>query len=89
MIEFANLTNPSTFTIELAILIGSISISYLYGFIKLRSVISGFTWMIMIITLMFTFMGNLQLIWFWITVILASISLFISVMVSFIFGHMV
>lgn len=67
--SFNELIAPDFLTTELAIVFAIVLFSALYASIKLRSMFGIFGWMLMIVALMVSFFTNLQLIWFWLTVI--------------------
>lgn len=67
--SFDALVSPEFLTQELAILLAFVFVSMLYASLKLRSLFGIFGWMLMTVALMVSLFTNLQLIWFWLTVI--------------------
>ena len=77
-IEFTELVDPTTLDVSLALIIISILFISIWVSIRLRSIICSFMFMLMSIILIFTFVTNLEFIWFWGSVILMVISIFAS-----------
>lgn len=80
LVAFDAMVAPEFFTQELAMIIGILFMGFLWTSIRLRSLFGFFGLMLMTVTLMSTFFMNLQLIWFWVTVIVESFVLTLAMM---------
>lgn len=76
--SFNNLVAPPFLTTELSIMLVGLFIGTLYASLRLRSLFSLFGWAIMIISLIITFISNLQLLWFWLAVTAEAFILVLS-----------
>jgi len=70
--SFDALISPEFLTQELSMLLVGLFVIMIYTALRLRSLFGIFGWMLMIVALMVSLFTNLQLIWFWITVIAES-----------------
>lgn len=83
--DIGSIIQPEVLTVELAVILAVILFSMLYGSIKLRSMLGMFGYMLMVITLILSFITQLQFLWFWMVVILET---FILVLASFMYARM-
>jgi len=70
--SFDALVSPEFLTQELSMLLVGLFVIMIYTALRLRSLFGIFGWMLMIVALMLSLFTNLQLIWFWLTVIAES-----------------
>lgn len=85
MVNFSELVDPAQLEEPLAIIIVFILAMFFYSAVKLRSLVLSFTWMLLIVVLIMTFITNISFLWFWIMTILNSITLVMSIGIFFMF----
>lgn len=77
-IQFDTVVNPETLTVELALIIIAFLIAYIWATFRLRSLITGFIYILTVVSLLLKIIVDLSLVWFWVGLLLTTVFLGIS-----------
>lgn len=80
--DLVHLMEPDGMTVELAILVIGMFVGFVWASVKLRSAATMFTTMLMSVVFVASIITNLSFVWFWMSVILSSFALFISISIA-------
>ena len=82
-LQFNNLVEPEVLTEGLAIIIIAVIVLFAYLGYRLRNPVIFFMWFLLVTVLVFTFVTNLSFLWFWIMLILSSLTVAITAIVRY------